>query len=709
MQATPTKTTPLGQQRPAQSKVLAAICLACGILTTAAPAATDKSGIIDDETWTKAMSPIRVVGDITVANLTIQPGVEVLFTGNFTFDCLGIFKAQGDAANKIWFHGDTGVTWKGLNFLNNPTGRTMTYCIVENSNDHGIEITNSHVAISHCEIKNNMADVSGGGVYIDLSNSGIPVSSIADCQLTDNSGGTRGGGLYVEISGSATSIPEIVDCVIEHNSAGVGGGAEIKLNISTAMVLRRCLISRNTATNGAGGGVTAWTDSVVPASFRLVDCSIIDNIVQGSFQSGSVRNTCGAGLYTEDSVQCDLLRCIVRGNQAIASGSNYEYAYGAGLFIWEGMLSARNCTIENNAVQSGISAYGGGIYSENGNVSLYNCCVRNNTLQAPNTGSGGMRVGQATVHVENCSILSNTSEAIKNGDGLLTVINSIIFFNNSNGTQVTRDGAGSTNITYSNVQNGYTGTGNINQIPLFRPDGTVPSPWPWPTPVPSSWPWPSRLNNGSPGIDEGVPTATFNDLCFYNATTTPWGSLGTARNDMGAYGGPGACLWEPGSEQIKVLAPIGGGLFGVGDNVTLTVQASGIGPFTYVWKKGGEVITDIPGHITGANGAALTVTGATAEDAGNYTVEVTNALGDKVTSSAAAVAIDPLRANVKMFAGVIIQAAVGKTVKVEYSNDLSSGSWTTLTQLVLPTSPYTYYDTDSPNHPQRFYRAVEVP
>jgi hypothetical protein len=51
----------------------------------------------------------------------------------------------------------------------------------------------------------------------------------------------------------------------------------------------------------------------------------------------------------------------------------------------------------------------------------------------------------------------------------------------------------------------------------------------------------------------------------------------------------------------------------------------------------------------------------------------------------------------------------GKTVKVEYSNDLSSGSWTTLTQLVLPSSPYTYYDPDSPNHPKRFYRAVEVP
>jgi hypothetical protein len=58
-----------------------------------------------------------------------------------------------------------------------------------------------------------------------------------------------------------------------------------------------------------------------------------------------------------------------------------------------------------------------------------------------------------------------------------------------------------------------------------------------------------------------------------------------------------------------------------------------------------------------------------------------------------------------MFAGVIIQTDPGKTVRVECSNDLSSGSWTTLTQLVLPSSPYTYYAADSPNHSKRLHRA----
>jgi hypothetical protein len=308
------------------------------------------------------------------------------------------------------------------------------------------------------------------------------------------------------------------------------------------------------------------------------------------------------------------------------------------------------------------------------------------------------------VNVVNCSIINNSDTGLQRNGGNLYVFNSIIFSNNSGGTQI----VGSPTIINSNIENGYAGTGNINKSPIFRPDGTVPEPWPWPTPAPAAWPWPKRLNEYSAGIDAGDPAAAANDLCFYDATTTPWGSLGTARNDMGAYGGPGACLWEPGSTALAVQAPIGGGIVGVGDTVTLTVQASGIGPFSYVWKKDGEVVADVPGHIAGATTGTLTITGATAADAGNYTVEVTNALGDTMISPVAPLAVDPLRVAVKVFAGVIIQAAPGTTVKVEYTNDLSSGSWTQLWQGAVPTSPYTYYDADSPNHPKRFYRASEV-
>ena len=40
--------------------------------------ATDVSGTIVNQTWTSNNSPYRVVGDILVAGLTIQPDVTVL-------------------------------------------------------------------------------------------------------------------------------------------------------------------------------------------------------------------------------------------------------------------------------------------------------------------------------------------------------------------------------------------------------------------------------------------------------------------------------------------------------------------------------------------------------------------------------------------------------------------------------------------------------
>ena len=62
-------------------------------------------------------------------------------------------------------------------------------------------------------------------------------------------------------------------------------------------------------------------------------------------------------------------------------------------------------------------------------------------------------------------------------------------------------------VTYSDIQDGWTGTGNINSNPQFIGGDDF------------------HLQLGSPCIDAGNPDSQYND---------PDGS----RNDMGAYGGP---------------------------------------------------------------------------------------------------------------------------------------------------------------------------
>ena len=64
-----------------------------------------------------------------------------------------------------------------------------------------------------------------------------------------------------------------------------------------------------------------------------------------------------------------------------------------------------------------------------------------------------------------------------------------------------------------------------------------------------------------------------------------------------------------------------------GETITLSVEASGQGPFAYQWKKNGE-------DIVGATSDTLTISTASASDDGDYTVTVTSQTGSTVSEVA---------------------------------------------------------------------------
>ena len=76
------------------------------------------SGIIDGETWTTNGSPYCVNGDVLVAALTIEPGVEVRFLGNYVFRVEGLLQVKGATApNQVRF---MAVLLKSRMFLAEP-------------------------------------------------------------------------------------------------------------------------------------------------------------------------------------------------------------------------------------------------------------------------------------------------------------------------------------------------------------------------------------------------------------------------------------------------------------------------------------------------------------------------------------------------------------------------------------------------------------
>ena len=72
---------------------------------------------------------------------------------------------------------------------------------------------------------------------------------------------------------------------------------------------------------------------------------------------------------------------------------------------------------------------------------------------------------------------------------------------------------------------------------------------------------------------------------------------------------------------------------GFGKSVTLTVTATGLGPFTYQWRLNGN-------NLAGATGSSLTLNDLQFTDAGSYSVIVGGAAGS-VTSQAAVLTVAP--------------------------------------------------------------------
>ena len=79
-------------------------------------------------------------------------------------------------------------------------------------------------------------------------------------------------------------------------------------------------------------------------------------------------------------------------------------------------------------------------------------------------------------------------------------------------------------MTYSLIQGVNSGIGNINADPLFADTNYI-------------------LQSSSPCIDKGDSSAIYNDLPDAgNPSNAKYPSMGTIRNDIGAYGGPLAAL-----------------------------------------------------------------------------------------------------------------------------------------------------------------------
>ncbi len=315
----------------------------------------------------------------------------------------------------------------------------------------------------------------------------------------------------------ATNDSSILEyCVLEYAIKGgtlSNGGGLVFNNVSKALILNSSI--RNcSAEYGGGIGILDYSNPVITNTTLRGNNALYGGGMCVSGYCNPVITTCilventatyyGGGMCVFTYCDPVITTCILSENNAIYGGGMYlEY-------LSDPVLSQNNL-IGNNAVQ------GGGIYMYHSNPVITNSTLSGNTA---NVG-GGMSVENSNPVLTNTTLSGNTAQG---GGGIYVyysnpVITNCILWGNAasimNG--IYNYGMSAPDITYSNIQDGFTGTGNISLDPLFMdaPNGDF------------------RLQPSSPCINAGTPDTTGLSLPDTDVEGNP--RIYSCAIDMGAY------------------------------------------------------------------------------------------------------------------------------------------------------------------------------
>jgi len=340
---------------------------------------------------------------------------------------------------------------------------------------HGIRFTdaNSNSQISYCRIEYGKAtapDHRGGAILCHLSS-----PTITNNTIWKNWAETDGGGIY-----SWYSSPTIIGNLITRNTVVEAGGG-IYIRYGDSSTVRNNIITENTA---------LWAGGVFCRGSRSL---VSENLIKNNSAAGN-----GGGLIIISPGRPIIQHNIISENSTGNSGGGIRCSPESNPII------AGNLVSDNSA-----ASRGGGISCDSTEAVLVNNTISEN--QAEVSGGG--------ISCRNASTV--------------TVTNSILWANSApDNPEIEVDPSSDLTITYSNVQGGWAGQGNLDLDPLFR------------NPEVGNFHLMADYCGdpyNSPCIDGGHPDSLDDSLdCLHG--------LGSNRADMGAYGGDNSG-WPTGVEE----------------------------------------------------------------------------------------------------------------------------------------------------------------
>ncbi len=162
--------------------IIAGMFTALNIALPSRANATYVEGLIEQDTiWTLTDSPFVLSRNVTVrpaATLTIEPGVEIRFGGNFSLIVEGRLLAIGNQDNRITFTSNRNQPvagdWNSVEFANAAQPSKLTQCVLRYARN-ATSIQGSNVEIIESQIANNV-----NGIVAMNSTVKVQTNSISD-------------------------------------------------------------------------------------------------------------------------------------------------------------------------------------------------------------------------------------------------------------------------------------------------------------------------------------------------------------------------------------------------------------------------------------------------------------------------------------------------------------------------------------------------
>ncbi len=278
--------------------------------------------------------------------------------------------------------------------------------------------------------------------------------------------------MYID-HGAAT----LVDCAFTGNQAYTSGGAIY--DVGSDATFTHCTFDGNSVSSPSGTGGAIYNDD---SDGTLTTCTFTGNAANGGSEAY------GGAMYNSYSAPI-LVACAFHGNSANRRGGGMYNHYS------DPML--RECVFIGNAASGG---QGGAMYSYGSSPTAVTCVFNGNSSSNSGGAVYNYYYGSYPVFV-NCTfsrnaVVSGYGGGMYNSVSSATLRSCVLWGNTAdNGAQIY---GSSTAVSYSSIEDGWAGTGNIALDPLFvDADG--------PDDIPGTADDDLRLTAGSPCINTGDP------------------------------------------------------------------------------------------------------------------------------------------------------------------------------------------------------------